>query len=343
MSEEEQNHKPALRKPCNENPWYVMMTIAGEEDSDTERKLHKKNRRHWNAWVAQVFSEEEKYELIFGNRAAKEDLAPLTEEEKEAITNAIKERCPNSEKIGLGQSIDFDNTVFKNIFSCEGFIFPYKISAYKAIFSKGADFSKATFSEGADFQGATFLEKADFNKATFLKWADFRKVIFLKEIWFDKARFSNSVDFREVTFEQKVKFQDAKFESAASFRGAKFLEAPPEFFNVTFSEDADWRYIQWPTPPEKREQSIEFSHAYKRLIFIMVQQKKFQDESFLLRQKLFRSGKTENPKALPTFFSPIYGWAADFVWSIKRPFIALSIIWLIFIGILLIYGIEFLG
>ena len=43
--------------PANENPWYVLMTLYGEQDGDeVDRDLHDKNRAAWNAWMGQGMS-----------------------------------------------------------------------------------------------------------------------------------------------------------------------------------------------------------------------------------------------------------------------------------------------
>ena len=41
---------PRDLKPANENPWYILMTLYGEQDEDDIDDLHEKNHRAWNAW-----------------------------------------------------------------------------------------------------------------------------------------------------------------------------------------------------------------------------------------------------------------------------------------------------
>ena len=47
-------------RDANSNPWYVLMTLYGEQEGDwVDRKLAKKNRQAWNAWSCQNLTEDE--------------------------------------------------------------------------------------------------------------------------------------------------------------------------------------------------------------------------------------------------------------------------------------------
>jgi len=79
---------PAVR-PAGENPWYVLMTVAGEQDGDqTDWELHARNRRYWNGWMAQALSHEQKQKLIEEGRVKGKDLKDLSPEEHAAIEAA---------------------------------------------------------------------------------------------------------------------------------------------------------------------------------------------------------------------------------------------------------------
>jgi hypothetical protein len=58
MSETQET--PAL-KDASQNPWYVLMTVAGEQVGiglDFDKELHARNRRYFNGWMASTLSEE---------------------------------------------------------------------------------------------------------------------------------------------------------------------------------------------------------------------------------------------------------------------------------------------
>ena len=66
--------KPGL-KPAETNPWYVLMTVAGERTGGRiSTDLHAKNQRYWNGWMAQKLSDEQKQKLIEEEHASAEDL-----------------------------------------------------------------------------------------------------------------------------------------------------------------------------------------------------------------------------------------------------------------------------
>ena len=93
-------------QPAGENPWYVLMTVAGEQTRESrwviDNDLHARNRRYWNGWAARGLSDDAKARLIAEGRVAEADfepggdLAPLTEVEQADIEAALAQRCPDA-------------------------------------------------------------------------------------------------------------------------------------------------------------------------------------------------------------------------------------------------------
>ena len=55
---------PEGLRPANENPWYILMTLYGEQEGEEiDRELHEKNRRAWNAWAGQNLPTEKMWEV----------------------------------------------------------------------------------------------------------------------------------------------------------------------------------------------------------------------------------------------------------------------------------------
>ena len=234
MSEEEKPPLKLANEKGNENPWYVLMTIAGEQaEDDFDWKRHTKNRRYWNGWVAQVLSEEEKNKLIEEKRATTEDLALLTERENEKIEEEIKRRCPKREIPYPKDGVDFSSTKFDNIFLCEGFIFPSSVHAWNAEFSGKVNFRDAIFSSSAHFQYAIFSSLVNFRKATFLDDAIFEGATFTQ---------SSQVNFSYTKFANRGLFKYAIFSSLTSFSNATFSEESI-FTCATFSNDANFASV----------------------------------------------------------------------------------------------------
>jgi len=47
--------------PANQNPWYVLMTLYGEQDGkEIDWVLHEKNRCAWSAWAGKDLETEQR-------------------------------------------------------------------------------------------------------------------------------------------------------------------------------------------------------------------------------------------------------------------------------------------
>lgn len=119
--------KPELR-PAATNPWYVLMTVAGEPISDQFYghrvwNLHARNRRFWNDWQAKTLNDEQKAKLVEAGRATIAELAPLTDGECAAIDEALRERCPDAEKPDAETRPNLRFTEFRKSFLAVGFLF----------------------------------------------------------------------------------------------------------------------------------------------------------------------------------------------------------------------------
>lgn len=50
---------------ANENPWYVLMTLYGEQEGDeVDWDLHERNRNVWNSWSCQNSSKEDRLTMF---------------------------------------------------------------------------------------------------------------------------------------------------------------------------------------------------------------------------------------------------------------------------------------
>jgi hypothetical protein len=147
--------KPTLR-PANDNPWYCLATLHGEQ-SVIDDELASKNRIAWNCWIATALSDEERASLVrngFPNLNLHRS-APKRRLRYVAPTllgqAAAKKNChPNR--------LSLLTTLSRNLITFVTFA--------GFLFARNADFSSATFS-GSNFSSATFSGDADFSSATF--------------------------------------------------------------------------------------------------------------------------------------------------------------------------------
>lgn len=55
---------PKGLRPANENPWYVLMTLHGEQKGEEiDWDVHEENRRAWNAWAGQSLGSEKLWKI----------------------------------------------------------------------------------------------------------------------------------------------------------------------------------------------------------------------------------------------------------------------------------------
>ena len=114
---------PRGLKPANENPWYILMTLYGEQDEDgIDWGLHEKNRRAWNAWSGQRLNDKERSAAAKSSKIDVSELAAWPEMETAVLEGFVKEfaaRNPGLKPIpdlpDPTQAIDLRNTRFSNI------------------------------------------------------------------------------------------------------------------------------------------------------------------------------------------------------------------------------------
>src|SRR5208283_2803709 len=141
--------KPRLQ-PANENIWYCLATVYGEQDKATSRPtarfdeaLEKRNRVAWNRWIASALSGEQRAELI--KRGFFElELVPLPEHERAEFLKAYAERTNAALPDPRNEGISFRSVLFEHPISFRGFVFPMAVFN-NAEFRSKADFCKAAF------------------------------------------------------------------------------------------------------------------------------------------------------------------------------------------------------
>jgi hypothetical protein len=250
--------KPKLT-PANENPWYVLMTLYGEQDGEgVDVDLHRQNRAVWNAWSCQQLDDDAAAELAKQARvivAETRGWAQIATEVKSKHRAEMKTR--NDDDFTYPGFPDFESEIqcseiqFCNILVLERYIFTQPANFNPATFTRNANFSRATFTQhayftsatftrDANFSRATFTQDANFNSATFTQDADFTYATFTQNAYFSRATiFTQNADFTYATFTQDAFFLSATFMQDADFSFATFTQAA-YFFSATFTQTADF-------------------------------------------------------------------------------------------------------
>ena len=231
-ADERATEKPASLTPANDNPWYCLATIHGEQPVDQlDHELARKNCQVWNRWIGGGLNNEG------GER---------TEFERN-FANRTSHRLPNDPTA----IVDFSNVHFDRPVNFLGFSFSRPADFSRARFSGETNFAEAQFNTKADFNSVTFsgetnfsraqfpTSKADFSGAKFSDTANFRAAQFHSgDVDFQSTTFSGKVDF-ESTLIANVNFRSARFSDCATFKSASF-RGTANFHSVIFSSGVDF-------------------------------------------------------------------------------------------------------
>lgn len=246
--------------PANKNPWYVLATIAGEQEvaekaSEFDEKLAAKNRRYWNGWVCQNLSDEKRAVLA---EKLGENLDKLTSVELKALKAKFKKTFDNDELPSPNEWIIFAGTYFIKPVNLDKYAFlnstvignahfvndvcfsqsyfDSDVSFSESHFDKTAHFNGSNFSDSSYFTNSYFNKTADFSDANFVGIGFFNNIHFSSEAEFSKTHFASDAYFKNAHFGNAVHFCYAYFASFAHFNDAHF--AYYTFFNdVHFADE----------------------------------------------------------------------------------------------------------
>jgi hypothetical protein len=259
--------EPTLN-PANQNPWYLMATLYGEQPRDRpDEALAEKNRRAWNYWVAlsDCLPKQKRLELFpKATRAAEflgtEDLrGPGLEKKLRDRAQSAIENLPE-----FKSSIDLTNLAFAQLVDFSGYIFPVDVS----------------------FENSRFQAQAYFNKATFAGKAYFAKTRFDRDAIFYGAKFFRYSEFLNVVFAKGADFQGAEFQSHTKFTGSNFKDSPPDLRDAVLRQATEWHDINWPPPPKSCTEARSHVHAYECLKLEMQRLGKHEEEQDFFAKEL---------------------------------------------------------
>jgi uncharacterized protein YjbI with pentapeptide repeats len=327
------------RKDARTNPWYVLMTIAGEQEGSLpESDLHARNRRHWNGWAGAALSDEQKADLIGKHGFTKEDFAPLTEEETAEIRSQLRDRAGTNEIPDPRSLIILSNLEFAKMVCCDHFVFG-DVLFDKAKFNLAVHFERTIFFGCAFFVTVKFIGKVNFEGVAFSREAHFRHSDFSGGAEFASATFSQAVYFDCAEIDGTVNFSDGRFNGPARFSDMRLREdaTPPLLYNATLHENTDWNVAEWPPVPDDPDRARFHLRAYERLKLLMSDQKKHADEHMFLRKELACREVVEESRMLRWGYR-LFRLTCDSGWDPVRPLQVLAAAWAI--GAVLFWGLE---
>jgi Pentapeptide repeats (9 copies) len=293
-------------KAANENPWYVLMTLYGEQDGQDDDKvdapLHSRNLEAWNLWACRALTAAKRDELTAAKTVLptqrdwnERELEITSLFESEMLRrNPTLDSIPNLPDPHLGPSLE--NLLFEQKFAAQGYLFPVSASFNNSKFTKFADFRDAKFIVIVEFQDAVFNNKVLFNSALFGHNTNFISTVFTAGAIFDNADFYGITCYKgqrsgePTLFGGATSFQNAKFRNYAHFHDLVFGNAADvsfssasfgpiaEFDGTTFGGRADFSAAQF--RQEASFSSVTFCDKTKFSSATFEEKAQFRDAKF---------------------------------------------------------------
>jgi hypothetical protein len=335
--------------PANQNPWYVLMTLYGEQDGDEINwELAEKNRKAWNAWVGQALSEEEKKAAAVTTEVDVAELSTWSERES-AITSCFNlawvERNPETQLPLLpnpAQEVSFYRNLFSKSCDFSRFVFP-RIKACHCTFQSELVFARGRFTGRADFSGSIFSGSVFFPGANFQSDSSFNDVRFNSSLSMDGAQFLGHsyfarAEFRPAKTDQfcRYSFRSCEFSKPASFWKAVFASHYPDLAGHGLHERTEfttekggWPRVQghavWSVEYHFPQQPVEDARASCAVIrHLLTKQGLPEDAHFFFRREMHYAGRSGPCLARMPYL--LYGAVSDYGYSILRPLIGLALV-----------------
>lgn len=247
--------------PANQNPWYVLMTLYGEQEPGVSakelRERWEQARKSWHSWACQnsALAEAEAAarktglpinEMNGGPRSHNAGRAAMLKRHQQEME---RRNPPGFVYPGLpdhNAGYDLKNLYFENPLRLEQFAFfnladfhgctfASGIAAQKALFAGPSSFNRSSFLKVGGFQNANFDGNASFLTCDFQDLAAFHRTRFNADAEFNEAEFIKGADFESATFAGFTHFQEAKF-LASDENGRQKLD----FIDCNFEKPANF-------------------------------------------------------------------------------------------------------
>ena len=143
---------------------------------------------------------------------------------------------------------------------------------------------------------------------------------------FNEAYFGQETFFSGCNFKEEISFTSSTFKSKTFFQNAVFTTHVPEFFEAVLYEYTDWYGSRWPEVPRNAEDArIQIQH-YQRLILLMSDLHRPDEQHFFFRREMRVRRRTDGP-SISAMLNLIYDLACDYGYGIGR----IVAIWLLHI------------
>jgi uncharacterized protein YjbI with pentapeptide repeats len=328
-------------KPASQNPWYVLATVAGEQnDLLIDKELHARNRRYWNAWMCRYMDDVERALLASILGVQEKTLARIDENELALVRNRFETAYPDQNFETLipktGKFVDCKNIYFLKNLHLKGFYFPGVVVFDNSHFSRLAYFDQSVYKSPATFNNVHFAENASFSQAhfdsvifrgsQFYGSAYFNKVRFCGIAHFEGSYFKGRVTFSLSRFSSYVFFSLCKFDWITEFRNTVFALQSPVFTQTQFHQDTTFTNDPGFWPTANRENSKRGIETYTLLQQFAAENRKTELERFFLRQE-WACKEVLSENTIDRWTSKAFGFFADYGNSFAWPAFWLAAVW----------------
>lgn len=324
--------------PANENPWYVLATLYGEQEGEEiHDDLAMRNSMIWNAWACARLDENTKQKLVRKGVITSSDSTRwgrIEAEVKQRHELEMRNRngaefgypgLPNSQNL-----IDMSSLRFSNPCSFQSFLFMSLVNFENSVFHSNATFEHTTFGAPAMFIGLQVWRNISFRFAHFDTDAFFIGSEVRGNALFQASGFAGSSFFDQVhfgNFESSVPvntvFVGARFEQPVSFRQTMFCQSYPDFRGAVLHENTTFtaRNGFWPEriDNQQNQNALEVARESAATIRHLVGKQGLpEDEHFFFRKEMgFARQIGPLWQRLPYIG---FGALSDYGYSIARPF-----------------------
>ena len=263
-------------QPANSNPWYILMTLHGEQTGDTiNRELHRDNMNAWNRFSGLILSNPLHMELIHQSDlkdelkqvfpSANSDEGETLQRHEEAKLLFCEANRKRTGGIMTGPKItdienivDLSNLRFDKLLCCEGFLFPVPVIVENCTFEKEVNISKTVFVAGTTLRESSFelgfdhsgsyqheefkIESTRFgldsyiNNCQFASNVYFSRVAFYDSLAINNSEFSGYVALTFCHFHRDLNFTESRFQNKTSLVLCMLNDA--QFRDVEFKNEA---------------------------------------------------------------------------------------------------------
>ena len=237
----------------NANPWYVLMTLEGEQEGAFDEALHARNVLAWTEleYAPRRAGISERWQGIgrFSD-LARDNWGRLARHFELRKPSGTVKRPPAATPIAL------NSLTFPNPLHLDGFSFGQPVSFKDCIFEGHVSMNDCLFAGGLDLSGAVFRKGLSFKGSGCIGALNARRLVGAGPLSFSKSRFGATVtmthlewtacvgriSFNSTVFEGFAHLSDAQFPAFTVFENATF-QGRTMFSRTVFEKGASFRGV----------------------------------------------------------------------------------------------------